>query len=474
MRSAAEVARAGLRAVRAVRTPAVVVAVLVAGCGVQGGAAPTPAPREGSAAVALAEARDAVAFIDTPLSSGSGVLVPSGHVVTSAHVVDPYDEVTVTFEGQDPVELDVVGVDLDADLAVLEAPSLDLEPLALRSPSELARSEPVSLVGYPGEQDPIEIRQSTGRFLAIEESGVDEVDFVATTTPIRSGQSGGALVDRRGKLLGISGLETDDGVALSLTTDEMAERAASIVADGGDRWQAVDPTPDDDRWTFPSTDGFAPRALYLPPSPDEQTITISVEGPSALVAVSDPGATSVPWAVNDVLGAADEDDGVWHLDEATVVAPDDDGTSWTFEIDADADAVITVASADPDATSPLEVTSSTPLAEVDVAPSFGVLTPTEPVEGTLDYFDEQLEVDLDIPPGRTVEIAARSATGDLAWELWELDGDEPVAEADDGGGGLLDLDAIGTATSEEGGAYVVLVYAVDHAPTTLEVSAAWS
>src|SRR5688572_19261144 len=61
-----------------------------------------------------------IAFIETDLASGSGVLLPGGAIITNAHVVDPFDQVDVTFPGGERHEaVHVVGIDAFADIAVL-------------------------------------------------------------------------------------------------------------------------------------------------------------------------------------------------------------------------------------------------------------------------------------------------------------------------------------------------------------------
>ena len=63
---------------------------------------------------------DSLAFVETPIATGSGVLIADGYIVPNAHVVDPYDRADVTFDGGETSDqVAVVGVDAFADIAVL-------------------------------------------------------------------------------------------------------------------------------------------------------------------------------------------------------------------------------------------------------------------------------------------------------------------------------------------------------------------
>ena len=103
-------------------------------------ATPTPTPEATPAAEATAEATPepgatlapkdilarvspSIAFVDTPLGTGSGILIAERWLVSNAHVVWPFDEVRVVFaDGTEFVDARVHAWDLMADLAVIRLP----------------------------------------------------------------------------------------------------------------------------------------------------------------------------------------------------------------------------------------------------------------------------------------------------------------------------------------------------------------
>jgi S1-C subfamily serine protease len=111
---------------------------------------PTPTPAPLSAAEIMARVSPAIAFVETPLSSGSGVLVAGRYLVTNAHVLWPYEAARVVFPGGTELEdVPLVGNDLMADLAVLGPIETEIEPLALVDGEALV-SELGEVIGISG------------------------------------------------------------------------------------------------------------------------------------------------------------------------------------------------------------------------------------------------------------------------------------------------------------------------------------
>ena len=81
---------------------------------------PTPAPVAFTPAQIFTRVSPSVAFIQTPVGSGSGVLIQDGYVVTNAHVVWPFQEVRIVFsDGTEYLDTPVANWDLMGDLAVV-------------------------------------------------------------------------------------------------------------------------------------------------------------------------------------------------------------------------------------------------------------------------------------------------------------------------------------------------------------------
>ena len=138
-------------------------------------------------------------------SLGSGVIVDSdGHIVTNHHVIANADSILVQLADGRTADARIVGRDPDTDLAVLK---IDLKPLPVavfgRS-DQLKVGDVVLAIG-----DPIGLSQTVthGIVSAVsrQQLGIAPLeDFIQTDAPINFGNSGGALVDSSGALVGIN------------------------------------------------------------------------------------------------------------------------------------------------------------------------------------------------------------------------------------------------------------------------------
>ena len=182
------------------------------------------------AAAVYARVSPAVAFVETPIGSGSAVLVEPDSLVTNAHVVWPARRVTVTFPNGVTGEVPVSGYDWMADLALLDVRELaGLPSAAVLSAVEPEPGAAVYLVGYPaddpGTASPAITAGIVSRNRMWSEGGVE---FIQSDALISGGQSGGALVDATGRVVGISGLSVGDGFALALTARDLNTRLEAI------------------------------------------------------------------------------------------------------------------------------------------------------------------------------------------------------------------------------------------------------
>jgi len=137
-------------------------------------------------------------------SLGSGVLVSEkGYVLTSHHVIQGGDEIIVALEDGRDAMASIVGTDPETDLALLQI-DLDTLPVVRLSKAAPARGDIVLAIGNPlglGSSVSMGIVSATGRShlgIATFES------FIQTDAAINRGNSGGALIDTRGNLIGIN------------------------------------------------------------------------------------------------------------------------------------------------------------------------------------------------------------------------------------------------------------------------------
>ena len=147
-----------------------------------------------------------VAFIETAAATGSGILIRDGYVITNYHVVWPYESVRVVFpDGTELENVPVVGWDPMADLAVLGPVDVSAQPLMLIDGEGTALGSELLLLGYPAEVDlfpqPTITRGILSGFREWERLGIT---YFQTDAAIAGGQSGGALVNSRGEVVGIS------------------------------------------------------------------------------------------------------------------------------------------------------------------------------------------------------------------------------------------------------------------------------
>jgi serine protease Do len=141
-------------------------------------------------------------------SLGSGVLVSTdGYVLTNNHVIgDARSEVSVTLPDKRELRAKIVGIDEATDLAVLKIDAGNLPVLAWGDSSRLRVAEWVLAVGNPfgvlNQTVTLGIVSATGR--SLEGRLATYEDFIQTDAAINQGNSGGALINARGELVGIN------------------------------------------------------------------------------------------------------------------------------------------------------------------------------------------------------------------------------------------------------------------------------
>jgi serine protease DegQ len=139
-------------------------------------------------------------------SIGSGVIFNSkeGIVVTNSHVVENADKIFITLNNGDIIEAEVLGKDTHSDIAVLKVKSGKLKQIELANSNEVEVGDFVVAIGNPfGLSQTV----TTGIVSAKGRAGlgVDNLEnFIQTDAAINKGNSGGALVNWKGELIGIN------------------------------------------------------------------------------------------------------------------------------------------------------------------------------------------------------------------------------------------------------------------------------
>jgi len=146
---------------------------------------------------------------------GSGVIVTTdGYILTNNHVVDGADEIRVEMTDDRTFTAKLVGTDKASDLALLKVNAPDLHPIAFGNSEAVKVGDVVLAVGNPlgvGQTVTMGIISAKGRSTSVGDGGYE--DFLQTDAPINRGNSGGALVNTKGELVGINSqiLSNSDG-----------------------------------------------------------------------------------------------------------------------------------------------------------------------------------------------------------------------------------------------------------------------
>ena len=137
---------------------------------------------------------------------GSGVIVTAdGYVLTNHHVIDGAQQIEVELQGPRTVTAELVGSDPPSDLAVLKLSEGGLSPLPLADSDKVQIGDIVLAIGNPlgiGQTVTLGIISAKGRRTGLSDGSFE--DFLQTDAPINRGNSGGALIDGNGELVGIN------------------------------------------------------------------------------------------------------------------------------------------------------------------------------------------------------------------------------------------------------------------------------
>jgi 2-alkenal reductase len=184
-----------------------------------------------------------------PLGSGSGFIFDSnGHIVTNNHVVEDGGEFEVVFSDGSRRRADVIGRDIDSDLAVIEVESLpgSYSPVTLGNSDDLRVGQLVIVLGNPfGEQGSMSlgIVSGLGRSLRSQREP-DSVrgryslpEVVQTDAPINPGNSGGPLVNLNGEVVGVNSAiltatGVNSGVGFSIPVNAIRRIVPVLIEDG--------------------------------------------------------------------------------------------------------------------------------------------------------------------------------------------------------------------------------------------------
>ncbi|MBO5114768.1 MAG: trypsin-like peptidase domain-containing protein [Peptococcaceae bacterium] len=172
------------------------------------------------------------------LGSGSGVIYSEdGYIITNYHVIEDATSVVVTLSDEQEYEAVIIGADEASDLAVLKIDAGRKLPAAeFGNSSELQIGELVVAIGNPlGYDNTVTDGIVSGLNRQLSDY-TDEMTLIQTNAAINSGNSGGALVNGRGEVIGINSAKlvasNAEGMGFALSIDEVKPLVEQLITQG--------------------------------------------------------------------------------------------------------------------------------------------------------------------------------------------------------------------------------------------------
>ncbi|MDR0835617.1 MAG: Do family serine endopeptidase [Tannerella sp.] len=143
------------------------------------------------------------------VGSGSGVIISTdGYIITNNHVIEGADSISVTLNDKRSFTAKVIGTDSRTDIALVKIDATDLQPVVFGDSEKLKIGEWVLAVGNPFDLTSTVtagIVSAKGRSIMTGETDRDKImSFIQTDAAVNPGNSGGALVNTKGELIGIN------------------------------------------------------------------------------------------------------------------------------------------------------------------------------------------------------------------------------------------------------------------------------
>ena len=182
-------------------------------------------------------------FTSSSAASGSGfVLTADGYILTNYHVIEGSSAITVTLYDGTTYDAALIGYDESLDTAILKVDATDLVPVVLGSSAALNVGDSVIAIGNPlGE---LTFSLTSGAVSALDRevtmSGGVTMDLIQTDCAINSGNSGGALFNLYGEVIGITNAKYSssgsgasiDNIGFAIPIDDVLPIVQSIIEKG--------------------------------------------------------------------------------------------------------------------------------------------------------------------------------------------------------------------------------------------------
>ncbi len=185
-------------------------------------------------------------------SQGSGVILTTdGYIVTNAHVIGaaddandtylPAERIVVYFHDGESVDASLIAFDTSTDLAVIKVQvQQELTPAELGDPDALVLGERVVAIGNPGGISlsgtiTQGIVSGLDRVVTVGKVGGDQIPCIQTDAAINTGNSGGALVNKYGQVVGIVSIKMGDSyenIGFAIPMDLVKSVAEELISHG--------------------------------------------------------------------------------------------------------------------------------------------------------------------------------------------------------------------------------------------------
>ena len=183
-------------------------------------------------------------YQSTAAASGSGFIVTEdGYILTNYHVVEDSNSITVSLYDGTKYSADLIGYDASNDIAVLKVDATDLPTVTLGNSDQLNVGDPVVAIGNPLGELTFSLTfgmvSAKDRTVTISDSLT--MDLIQTDCAINSGNSGGALFNLYGQVIGITnakyssssyGEASIDNIAFAIPVNDILPIVESIIQKG--------------------------------------------------------------------------------------------------------------------------------------------------------------------------------------------------------------------------------------------------
>ena len=177
-------------------------------------------------------------------TAGSGfIITEDGYILTNYHVVDGSDTVTVATFDEEIYDAKVIGYDESNDIAILKIDAKNLRPVTVGDSDGLRVGDPVYAIGNPLGELTFSLTHGIVSALSRNvKTGSHTMNLIQTDCAINSGNSGGALFNSRGEVVGItnakfsaSGFSNEaeiDNVGFAIPVNSVKRIVTSIIENG--------------------------------------------------------------------------------------------------------------------------------------------------------------------------------------------------------------------------------------------------